>query len=123
MNGTTVKVHFRRRDDHGYLDARISNGRTANKVQGVQPRPFFFWNDERISDEDSLVPILVHAKSETSDFSVLECIDPVVGELSNAAGQARRKTTGRHHGNVHVFSFKAEVCHFGVEAFEQDVGT
>jgi hypothetical protein len=103
-----------------YLDARISNGGASNKVQGVHTGPFLFWNNKQVSNEDSLVPIPVHAKGEAGDFAVFQSFDPVVCELRNAGRQARGKTTRSHHGDVHVLSFKGKVCHFRVDGSEQD---
>mmetsp|Transcript_7419 Transcript_7419/g.17764 ORF Transcript_7419/g.17764 Transcript_7419/m.17764 type:complete len:239 (-) Transcript_7419:114-830(-) len=72
----------------GQLDSGVSNGRSTNVVQGFHAFPVAFRDNERVSNQDSLVPINVHAKGQTTNLSILQGLDPKMRQAGDTAGKA-----------------------------------
>lgn len=92
-----------------------------------QPIPVGFGNDNGMSRQDTGVTVNVTTQGEARDLTISQRFDPVLGELSDRAGQARSKSAAGHHGDVRMFAFNGRMrseidalrkecrCHFDVE--------
>ena len=58
--------------------------------------------NSRISSQNTLVSINVHADVETGNLSGLLCGSPKFNQVGDRGGEAGCETAGGHHGNVHL---------------------
>mmetsp|Transcript_13874 Transcript_13874/g.22991 ORF Transcript_13874/g.22991 Transcript_13874/m.22991 type:complete len:296 (-) Transcript_13874:117-1004(-) len=65
----------------GKLDTRVSNRRSTQVVKSITLLPDILGEHKGVTNEDTLVPILVHADFEGGNLAVLESSRPILDKL------------------------------------------